>query len=48
MTTELQACSDAASFAEKLTLDMLKKDEELKSTTVKLNEYLAKVETLEG
>lgn len=43
MANDLDLVQDAASFAEKLTIDMLKKDEIIKETTVKLNEYIEKV-----
>ena len=45
---ELEVNSEAAAFAEKLTLDLLKKDEDLKQATVKLNDYIKKVEQLEN
>lgn len=48
MALELQTFSDAASYAEKLTLDNLKKDEDIKEKTVKINELLGQVEHLEN
>lgn len=48
MAEELEANAESAAYAEKLIMDMFKKDEEVKEVNVKINEYIKKVETLEG
>ena len=48
MAEELEANAESAAYAEKLIMDTFKKDEEVKEVNVKINEYIKKVETLEG
>lgn len=47
MSNELELMSDTAGFVEKLTMNMLKKEEDLKETRVKLSEYMTKCESME-
>ena len=48
LTEELEANAEAAGYAEKLIMDMFKKDEEVKEVNLKINEYIKQVEGLEG
>lgn len=47
MKIELEAFSDAASFVEKLTLDLITKEETIREQTKKLKEFAESVNKLE-